>query len=250
MTSGRGRRAPREPAPPSDESEARDRLIEGHLGLARHVVRLFEHRGEPVDDLMQVASIGLVRAADRFDASLGFEFSTFATSTMVGELKRHFRDRAWAVKTPRTLQELYLEVSATVEELTQRLGHSPSVQEVASACDRRHDEVLTALEVGQGYRTRSLEARPQDAEFADDGARDELALLADSDELATHLARLDPRDREVVRLRFVDELSQAEIASQLGISQMHVSRLLRRALQSLRAAYGVAPEDDAGQRGA
>ena len=219
-------------------AEARAALIERHLGLARHLVRLFEHRGEATEDLMQVASMGLVHAADRFDASRGFEFSTFATETIMGELKRHFRDRAWAVKIPRSMQERYLEVSAAIDALTQSLGRPPSAPEVAAACRLGYEEVLAALEAGQGYRATSLDVREPEGVRHD--LPDDLAALADRDELASHLARLQPRDREILRLRFVDELSQVEIAAALGISQMHVSRLLRRALDALRRAYGVA----------
>jgi RNA polymerase sigma-B factor len=218
-------------------SDPRTALIESHLGLARHLVRLFEHRGESVDDLMQVASMGLVHAADRFDPDRGFEFSTFATETIVGELKRHFRDRAWAVKIPRSMQERYLEVSTAIDELTQSLGRPPSVQEVAAACRRGPDEVLAAMEAGQGYRASSLDAR--DADSFHHEVFDAVAALADRDELASHLAKLDERDREILRLRFVEERSQVDIADALGISQMHVSRLLRRALDALREAYGV-----------
>jgi RNA polymerase sigma-B factor len=225
----------------------RNRLIEEHLGLAWHLVSLFEHRGESRDDLRQVASMGLVHAADRFDPTLGFEFSTFATKTIMGELKRHFRDRVWAVKMPRTLQELYLEVTAAVNELTQSLGRQPSVQEVARSIDRRDDEVLTALEAGQGYRAASLDAPGVVPEGTSPEAlevSDAVVSIADRDELESHLATLSPRDRELLRLRFVDELSQAAIAKRVGISQMHVSRLLRRALDELRRSYGVTDVSD------
>ena len=184
---------------------------------------------------MQVASMALVLAADRFDPSLDYEFSTFATPTIIGELKRHFRDRAWAVKTPRTLKDLYREISVVAEELSQALGRPPSVQEVARACGRRDDEVLSALEAGQGYRATSLDAESVREPVST--TRDELSSMADRDELLSHLAQLPPREQEIIRLRFVDELTQEEIAARVGMSQVHVSRLLTRAIRTLRALY-------------
>jgi RNA polymerase sigma-B factor len=222
-------------------SDERTRLIEEHLGLARHLGSRFERRGESREDLQQVASVALVLAADRFDQSLGYEFSAFAARTITGELKRHFRDRVWAVKMPRTLQELYLEVTAVVNELTQSLGRSPSVAEIASASNLRDDQVLSALEAGHSYRASSLDASADSdaprAEHATPG--DPLGTFADHDELAVHLAKLAPRDQELIRFRFVEELSQAEIASRMSMSQMHVSRLLRKAVDELRRSYGV-----------
>jgi RNA polymerase sigma-B factor len=229
----------------SSTSDERTRLIEEHLGLARHLAALFDRRGESREDLQQVASLALVRAADRFDPSLGFAFSTFAARTIMGELKRHFRDHAWAVKMPRTLQELYLEVTAAVNELTQSLGRSPSIAEVAAACNRRDDEVLSALEAGHGYRAASLDAptRPDASPTEVPAANDPLGTFVDHDELAAHLALLPPRERELIQLRFVEELSQAEIAARMSMSQMHVSRLLRRAVNKLRQSYGVTTEE-------
>ncbi len=224
--------------------EERSGLIEENLGLARHLATLFEHRGESREDLLQVASMALVLAADRFDSSLGYPFSAFAARTIMGELKRHLRDHAWAVKMPRTLQELYLEVTAVANELTQSLGRSPSVAEIAAACDRRDDEVLSALEAGHGYRAASLDAPtgtdapPIELPFPGD----HLGALMDHDELAAHIAQLAPRERELIGLRFVEELSQSEIASRMSISQMHVSRLLRKAVDKLRQSYGLPTE--------
>jgi RNA polymerase sigma-B factor len=243
MTEGDRRRADQRVTGARSATDERSRLIEAHLGLARHLAGLFERRGESREDLQQVASLALVRSADRFDPSLGFAFSTFATSTIMGELKRHLRDRAWAVKMPRSLQELYLEVNTAVNELTQSLKRSPSVAEVAAACNRRDDEVLSAMEAGHGYRASSLDAPGADGESTDlAAAGDSFGSLVDSDELASHLARLAPRERDLIRLRFVEELSQAEIASRMSMSQMHVSRLLRRAVDELRRSYGVATD--------
>ncbi len=242
MTAEDSRSGPLErPARDVAATAARTQLIESHLGLARHLVRLFENRGESVEDLMQVASIGLIRAADRFDPSLGFEFSTFASETILGELKRHFRDRMWAVKTPRTMQERFLEVAAAIEQLSQTMGREPSVLEVAKACGRTSDEVVAALHAGRGYRASSLDARPADSEVLASGEPLEPGSLSDRDELGTYLAILPERYRAILELRFVEELSQSQIAARLGISQMHVSRLLRRAIDALRALYGVSP---------
>jgi RNA polymerase sigma-B factor len=231
------------PAPPSP---SRDEVVVRYLPLARHLVRLFENRGESVDDLMQVASIGLLRAADRFDPSLGFEFSTFASETVLGELKRHLRDRAWSVKTPRALQERYLEVSTTIELLRHKEGRSPSVPEVAAEGGWSVVEVLAALEAGRGYRTASLDAGAVDVQPHAGTEPDASITLADREELGYYLSRLPGREREVLELRFVDELSQVQIAERLGISQMHVSRLLRHALATLRSLYGI---DDPGGAG-
>ena len=219
---------------------ARDRLIEEHLGLADYLARRFADRGESHDDLRQAAALALVKAANRFDPSMGFEFSTFATRTILGELKHHFRDHGWAVRTPRHIQEHYLETTAAVAELTQTLGRSPTVKEVAAACGRTVEEVLIAMEAGQGYRASSLDAPGISPDALVDQRTDdnESALLEQRSELGSHLRALPPREQEILRLRFVDELSQAEIAQRMGISQMHVSRLLRRALEALRQSYG------------
>lgn len=223
----------------SGPARSRDELITSHLGLARFLARRYADRGESYEDLVQVASVALVQAADRFDPTLGFEFSTFATRTILGEIKHHFRDKGWAVSTPRQVKEHSLEVNAAVGELLQRLGRSPTVSEIAEACRLTGDQVLLAIEAGRSYRAISLDAPqsgsdapvdvPSDVESAVD-------LLDDRSELLGHLHRLEPRDQAVLRLRFVDELSQSEIAERMGISQMHVSRLLRRALQDLRDA--------------
>ena len=234
-----GGRAGDAAGPTGLDASARDRLIETHLGLAAYLARRYSDRGEPPEDLRQVASLALVKAARRFDPSVGVEFLTFATRTIVGELKHHFRDHAWAVRAPREVQEHYLEVSAAVGELSQRLGRSPTLREVATACSLREDEVLVAMEAGQGYRTASLDA----PESASDAVLDRLADEGDAEkleqraELAMHLRGLPDREREIVRLRFIEELSQSQIAARVGISQMHVSRLLRRALEQLRQAY-------------
>ena len=218
---------------------SREELIASHLGLARFLAGRFAERGEPYEDLVQVASVALVQAADRFDPSLGFAFSTFATRTILGELKHHFRDAGWAVWTPRAVKEHYLEVSAAVGELVQTLGRSPTVNEIAAACRLTSDEVLVAIEAGQSYRVASLDAALSRADATLDahlGVDDAVDAVGERSELLQHLHRLPSREQALLRLRFVDELSQSEIAERMGISQMHVSRLLRRALQELRDA--------------
>jgi RNA polymerase sigma-B factor len=221
-------------------SEARERLVNEHLELAEQVARRFSNRGESHQDLAQVAALALVKAADAFDESLGFDFSAFATRTIVGELKHHFRDKGWAVRAPRRVQELYLEMNAMVAELTQKLGRSPTVREIATACERSESDVLAAIEAGQGYRATSLDARGEHGRTLLDrleGTRAAGGLPEPLDELSPHLDRLSLREQSIMRLRFVEELTQSEIAERLGISQMHVSRLLRSAIETLRAAY-------------
>jgi len=233
------------PAPIGEEftgrrSDARERLVRDHLSLAEQIARRFSNRGESREDLAQVAAVALVKAADAFDASMGYDFAAFATRTIVGELKHHFRDKGWAVRAPRRVQELYLEMNAAVAELTQQLGRSPTVREIAAACERSEPDILAAIEAGQGYRATSLDARGEhgrtllervEGTQAAAGLHDQLA------ELSPHLDRLSLREQSILRLRFVEELTQSEIAERLGISQMHVSRLLRSAIDTLRAAY-------------
>jgi RNA polymerase sigma-B factor len=223
-----------------DLDPKRQRLITEHLGLARYLAHRFVTRGEPLEDLQQVASLALVSAARRFDPSLGHEFSSFAAQTIIGELKHHFRDRAWAVRAPRHVQELYLEVSALLGELAQRLGRTPTTRELAEACGHSERDVAAAIAAGRGYRTRSIDATGSLDALCDrwvdvDGGIEGIELRA---ELAAHLMRLPARDRAVLRLRFAEEMSQSEIAVELGISQMQVSRVLRRALDELREAFG------------
>jgi RNA polymerase sigma-B factor len=222
-------------------TDVRDELVEAHLGMATYLARRFSNRGEAVDDLVQVASLALVKAVDRFDPDRGFEFSTFATQTIVGELKRHFRDRAWSVRAPRRMQELYLRLNKIIDSLGQTLGHPPSIAELAAAAEVSEEAVLEALEAGQAYRSASLDAP------AGEGESHSLASVMGADDpgmanaesravLEPLLQQLTPRDRLIVDLRFFKEMTQSEIASELGISQMHVSRLLAKSLAKLRTA--------------
>lgn len=226
----------------SRDPKLRDELIEAHLGLAEYLARRFSNRGEPTDDLVQVASVGLVKAVDRFDPERAVEFSTYATHTIVGELKRHFRDKGWAVRAPRRMQELYLRLGKIVANLSQELGRSPTIQELALEAQVSEEEVLEALEAGQAYRFASLDA-PSPGE--DDGDSmmsvlgEEDASLVDAEHraaLSPLLSKLPAREQTIIHLRFFEGLTQSEIASRLGISQMHVSRLLARSLAQLRAA--------------
>jgi RNA polymerase sigma-B factor len=217
----------------------RDQLVGEHLGLARHLARRFEHRGEAYDDLVQVASMALVKALDRFDPDRGVKFSTFAVRTIVGELKRHFRDKGWALKVPRSLQESYLELNSAAENVTQRLGRAPTVRELADEMGTTEERVLEAQEVAASYRTLSF-----DAPVGHD-ASDTLAEVAAVEEPGYHrveqltdlqsvVATLPERDQLVLRLRFVESRSQAEIGSVIGVTQMQVCRILNRTMDVIR----------------
>lgn len=220
----------------------RAELIEAHLGLAEYLARRFSNRGEPLDDLVQVASVGLLKAVDRFEPDRGVEFSTYATHTVVGELKRHFRDKGWAVRAPRRMQELYLRLGKVVSTLSQELGRSPTIPELATEAQVSEEEVLEALEAGQAYRFSSLDApSPGDDDGDSLGAHlgEVDPLMADAEHrmaLTPLIARLPQREQTIIHLRFFEGLTQSEIASRLSISQMHVSRLLARSLAKLRSA--------------
>ena len=229
----------------SDEERAthRERLVAQYIGLVEFLARRFRNRGEPLEDLIQVGTIGLLKAIDRFDLTREVEFSTYATPTVVGELKRHFRDKGWAVRVPRRLQELHLELSKIVNELGQELGRSPTVAEIAENAGVSEETVLEGLEIAQAYNFTSLDA-PVDTDeggttsFADHlGSEDEqLDTLEYRAALAPELAKLPERERRILYLRFFKGQTQSEIADKLGISQMHVSRLLNRTLGQLREA--------------
>lgn len=231
----------------SDDDERlqhRERLVEQFIGLVEFLARRFRNRGEPLEDLVQVGTIGLLKAIDRFDLAREVEFSTYATPTIVGELKRHFRDKGWAVRVPRRLQELHLELTKVVGHLGHDLGRAPTVAEIAKAASISEEEVLEGLEIAQAYNFTSLDA-PLDTDeggstsFADQlGEEDEhLENLEYRASLAPEMAKLPDRDRTILYLRFFKGLTQSEIADRLGISQMHVSRLLNRTLSQLREAF-------------
>jgi RNA polymerase sigma-B factor len=231
----------------SDDPGIRDTLIESHLGLVEYLARRFAGRGEPLDDLIQVATIGLVKAVDRFDPERGVEFSTYATPTIVGELKRHFRDKGWAVRVPRRLQELNLRLGGVINQLSQELRHSPTVAEIAKAAGATEDEVLEALDSAHAYSLISLDAGSSEEGLSyheQIGGEDEaLEALEDRVSVAPLLRKLPQRERHMLHLRFFKGLTQSQIADELGISQMHVSRLLAKTLATLRAGL-----EDEGQR--
>ena len=218
----------------------RNELIEAHRPLAMYLARKYANRGEPLDDLLQVAFVGMLKSVERFDPDRGLEFSTFATATVDGELKRHFRDKTWSVRVPRRSQELHLRLAPAISELTQRLGHAPRIPEIAKELSVREEEVLEAMEAGGAYRSASLDAAGGEGREA--GALAErLGTVDSSFDLVENrtviegaLATLPERDAMILRLRFFEDLTQTEIAEKIGVSQMHVSRLLARSLAELR----------------
>jgi RNA polymerase sigma-B factor len=222
------------------DQRLRDELVETHLGLAYQLARRFSNRGESFDDLAQVASIALIKSVDRFDPARGVEFSTFATRTVIGELKRHFRDKGWAVRAPRRVQELYLELGHVIELLSHELGRPPTVAEMAEATGSSEEAVLEALEAGQSYRTTSIDAPDrQDSPMAERLGEVDMGFTASEDRmlLAISLAELSDRERAILNLRFIDGLTQSQIATRVGVSQMHVSRLLTASLAKLRESF-------------
>ncbi len=239
-----------DPGPDWDASEVehpaldpveREALISANLGLASQLARRFLHRGEPYDDLVQVASVALIKSVDRYDPERGVEFAPFATRTIIGELKRHFRDKGWAVRASRRVQELYLELGHASATLVQELGRNPTVPELAVAVGASEEAVIEALEAGQGYRAASIDA----SESEDDplltrlGAHDaSYDSVEDRALLGPALATLPDREQSILRMRFVEGLTQSEIADAVGVSQMHVSRLLTSSLQKLRDGIG------------
>jgi RNA polymerase sigma-B factor len=222
----------------------REELILAHMNLVRYLARKFANRGEPLEDLIQVGMIGLINAIDRFDPGRGIRFATYATPTIVGEIRRHFRDRGWAVKVPRRLQELNLAANKAVEELTQKLDRPPTVKELAEELEVGEPEALEALELGEMYELPSLDTAL--GGDSDDGRSELGDYVGQVDEeierferrarLAEAMRTLTARERKIIQLRFFDNLSQTQVAKQLGISQMHVSRLQQRALAKLRDA--------------
>ncbi|MEU3662366.1 RNA polymerase sigma factor SigF [Streptomyces sp. NPDC032940] len=220
-------------------AELRNRLVRMHLPLVEHLARRFRNRGEPLDDLTQVATIGLIKSVDRFDPDRGVEFSTYATPTVVGEIKRHFRDKGWAVRVPRRLQELRLALTTATAELSQLHGRSPTVHELAEKLSISEEEVLEGLESANAYSTLSLDVPDTDDEspaVADTlGAEDEaLEGVEYRESLKPLLEDLPPREKRILLLRFFGNMTQSQIAQEVGISQMHVSRLLARTLAQLR----------------
>ena len=225
------------------DPSARDELAEEFLPLAEYFARRFSGRGEPIEDLTQTASLGLLNAIDRFDPDRGVPFATYAAATIVGELKRHFRDRGWALRVPRNVQETAILVNRTMSSLWQDLGRAPTVPEIASSADVGEDDVLQALDALQAYTTDSLDAPTSDASSTaaeSIGAEDESYQISEEWlSLAPALRDLPERERMILYLRFFEGKTQTEIAEELGISQMHVSRLVSQSLEKLRNQQGV-----------
>jgi RNA polymerase sigma-B factor len=227
---------------PERKDRIRERLVEGYRSLVYFLARKFMNRGEPLEDIVQVGFLGLIKAIERFDPSLGNEFTTFATPTVTGEIKRYFRDKGWAIRFPRRLQELYQQVLRANEDLKKDLGRTPRVAEIAERLKVSEEEVLEAMEMSPAHAPMSLNA-PIGSDSGDD-SRSLVDSLGDADPnldrvemrdvLRRAMEHLTPRERSIMAMRFYDEMSQSEIAKRLGISQMHVSRLQRAALDHLR----------------
>ena len=223
------------------DAEARDQLIVSHLNLVRFLASKFKNRGESLEDLVQVGTIGLIKAIDRFDPERGLEFTTYATPTIMGEIKRHFRDKGWSVRVPRRLQELSAKVNQVTDELTNQLQRSPSVAEIAESLGTTVDEVLEAMESSSAYSSVPLEGggSSEDDEspsVIDHYATEDADLAASDDRIVLEeaIADFSPRERDVVKMRFEEGLTQVEIAERLGVSQVQVSRLLRRTLRRIQ----------------
>jgi RNA polymerase sigma-B factor len=221
------------------DRSAREELVQRHLPLVRALARRYAGRGESLDDIEQVGAIGLIKAIDRFDPSRDVALTTYATPNVVGEIKRHFRDKGWAIRIPRGLQELNAKMSSTIEALTAELGRSPSIAEIAQKLETSPEQVLEALEAGSAYAPVSLSAGG-----GEDGELDPMETIGTEDdnfERTEQRASLEPalemlphREREILRMRFEDGLTQTQIADKIGVSQMHVSRLIRKSLARMR----------------
>lgn len=230
------------------DQSIRDRLILGHQNLVHYLAGKFANRGIPLEDLVQVGMIGLVHAVDRFDPERGLQFSTYATPTIVGEIRRHFRDKGWSLKVPRRLQELNLAASKAASEMSVKLGRSPSIHEIANEIGATEEETLEAIELGNAYDTVSLDTQIQSqgesapltlAEFL--GQRDSsLQRLEAYGDLRHAIDSLEPRERAIIYYRFFKDLSQTQVAEKLNISQMHVSRLQQKALKKLKELMNAA----------
>ena len=229
---------------------AREKLIEQYMSLVRSLARRYSYRGEQLEDLVQIGAIGLIKAIDRFDLDRGVELTTYATPNIIGEIKRHFRDKGWSVRVPRGLQELNVQLSRLMEQLTVQLGRSPTIAELAKASGSQEEDVLEALESGRAYSSLSLSSGGGDGDEDLDplesiGTEEhQYEVSEDRAVLAPGFKALDERERKILQLRFFDGLTQSQIAQQVGISQMHVSRLIRRSLEKIRAE--IAAEEEIG----
>jgi RNA polymerase sigma-B factor len=226
----------------AERATAREDLVRLHLPLVEHCARRFRNRGEPFEDLVQVGTIGLIKAVDRFEADRGVEFSTYATPTIIGEIKRYFRDKGWAIRVPRRLQELRMQIVTTTSELTQSLGRSPTPRELAERIGCTVEEIIEGMESSNAYATLSLDA----TDGGEETGGSMLDALGTEDPNIEHvevresikpmLDQLDPREKRILVLRFFKNMTQTQIAEEVGISQMHVSRLLTRTLEQMRVA--------------
>lgn len=227
-------------APEAEHARRRERIVERCLPLADHIARRFDGRGEPREDLVQVARVGLVNAVNRFDVEAGSDFVSFAVPTIMGEVRRHFRDNSWSVKVPRRLKELHLRLGAATGELSQRLGRAPTASELAEELDMDREEVLEGLIAGSSYNTLSIDSGgsgEEDVPAIVDTLGDVdagLDRIEDRESLRPLLAALPERERTVLVLRFFESMTQTQIAKRVGVSQMHVSRLLAKSLAHLR----------------
>jgi RNA polymerase sigma-B factor len=234
-------------APEPTREAAREGLVHLHLPLVEHCARRFRNRGEPFEDLVQVGTIGLLKSIDRFDLERGVEFSTYATPTIIGEIKRYFRDKGWAIRVPRRLQELRMQIGTASADLTQSLGRSPTPRELAERIGCSVEDILEGIESSNAYSTLSLDAGDSD----DDGAATMLDAIGVEDANLEHveiresikplLDRLDAREKRILLLRFFKNMTQSQIADEIGVSQMHVSRLLSRTLEQLRTSLEAEP---------
>jgi RNA polymerase sigma-B factor len=223
-------------------SVCRDELVRLHLPLVDHCARRFMNRGEPLDDLVQVGTIGLIKSVDRFDTDRGVEFSTYATPTIIGEIKRYFRDKGWAIRVPRRLQELRMSISSVTGDMSQDLGRSPTPREIAEKLGVSVEEVMEGIESANAYSTLSLDA----SDNGEDGPGSMLDQLGFDDAALAHveiresikplIEQLPPREKRILLLRFFRGMTQSQIAEEIGVSQMHVSRLLTRTLDQLRTS--------------
>jgi RNA polymerase sigma-B factor len=230
-----------ESTPKERRALCREELVQLHLPLVDHCARRFANRGEPLDDLVQVGTIGLIKSVDRFDTERGVEFSTYATPTIIGEIKRYFRDKGWAIRVPRRLQELRMSISSVTGDLSQELGRSPTPREIAEKLGVGVEQVMEGLESANAYSTLSLDAGETNE---DGGSLSMLDTLGMDDEALAHveiresikplIEQLPSREKKILMLRFFRGMTQSQIAAEIGVSQMHVSRLLNRTLEQLR----------------
>jgi RNA polymerase sigma-B factor len=229
-----------------DRARARERLVEMYLPLAEHLARRFRHRGELLDDLVQVASLALLKSIDGFDPRRGAAFTSYAIPMIVGELKRHFRDKGWDVRVPRRLQELRLAISKVSGDLTQTLGRSPTVSDLATHLEVSDEEIIEAIDCAQAYRALSLHAPVSGDETGGElidllgGSDPEMEAVENRAALRPLLAKLPEREQKIIAMRFFGNMTQSQIATEIGISQMHVSRLLTHALTMLRQHLALA----------